>query len=255
MPKIRINTNKGKEDFWTAYKPYTQWPKPKKKFVRLHPRYSFNVQKMIKEVDTIIDNYKLKPYPREGSKKLNAYKGICLTARAGSKDPLYDGLKLYASNRRINSEEAFYKMSHKLKQNEKKEFPAISETEFQTKTILYDKYTAEVLNKFNSPITKARFISLLPGGFLPPHVDFPYYKYIRIHGALKTNPDSFWEVEGDKFHVPADGHFYWLDSGRYHSVWNDGCTERLHLSVNLKVYNGKFDEIDDIVSLMECGFV
>ena len=255
MPKIKIDTLTGKEDFWTAYKPYTQWSIPRKKFVKLHKRYSFNLQKMIKEVDAIVSQYELKAYPREGSKKLHSYRGINLTSRKDSKEPLYDGLKLYSSKGNISSENAFYKMSHKLKNDKKRVFPAISEDEFKQKTVIYNKYIEKVLNKFNTPITKARIISLKSGGLLPPHVDFPYYKYIRIHASLKTNPLSFWEVEGEKFHVPADGYFYWLDSGRYHSVWNDGDTDRLNLSINLKVYNEKFNENNDIISLMENGLV
>lgn len=52
-------------------------------------------RKIKDSLEEIKNKYSLLPYPRDGTKKLNSYKGICLTARSDSRQPLYDGLKLY----------------------------------------------------------------------------------------------------------------------------------------------------------------
>lgn len=100
----------------------------------------------------------------------------------------------------------------------------------------------------------------MPGGIIPPHIDFPYYKCIRVHAAITTNPDVVWEVEGDTFSIPADGNFYWFDTGRYHAVKNNGRSPRLVLSINILLYqdrNGvaKFKESDRLEMLIEKGML
>ena len=90
------------------------------------------------------------------------------------------------------------------------------------------------------------------------HVDFPYYQTIRVHSCLYTNPDVVWKVEDEQFQIPADGNFYWFDTGKYHSVVNNGNETRIVLSINLLVYFNRekkqiYDHNQDLFDLMDKG--
>ena len=107
-----------------------------------------------------------------------------------------------------------------------------------------------MIDKFHSKKTKCRILNLKPRGVISPHVDFPYYQQIRVHAALYTNDDTWFEVEGVKFKIPADGHFYWFDVGRNHAVANNGKTDRITLSVNLSVYEN-YNENHNLIDLIQ----
>jgi hypothetical protein len=78
-------------------------------------------------------------------------------------------------------------------------------------------------------------IGLSEGFEYPAHVDTPVDSY-RMHIVLKTNPDAEFDMEGEKFHLPADGYVYMLATGTYkHTAWNRGDTERLHLTWEMPI--------------------
>jgi hypothetical protein len=66
------------------------------------------------------------------------------------------------------------------------------------------------------------------------HADFER----RYHIVLETNPYAFFgdatvdgEVTAKCYHIPADGHFYHVDTTRQHFVYNGGWTSRIHLVI------------------------
>jgi len=63
---------------------------------------------------------------------------------------------------------------------------------------------------------------------------------VRYHLVLKTNIDSFFGFRDLKqtngvaahcYHMPADSHFYKVDTTRFHFIYNGGKTERIHLVI------------------------
>jgi Aspartyl/Asparaginyl beta-hydroxylase len=63
---------------------------------------------------------------------------------------------------------------------------------------------------------------------------------VRYHLVLKTNIDSFFGfrdlarkdgVDARCYHMPADSHFYKVDTTRFHFIYNGGKTERIHLVI------------------------
>ena len=119
----------------------------------------------------------------------------------------------------------------------------VSEVSFDTETEAMHPFFHEVVNRFQHQRTKVRLTKLEPGGILPTHVDFPYYKCVRLHAMLSTNPYVWFNVGGEKFHLPADGRFYWIDAGKHHAVWNLGDTPRYALSVNLLIYKDRHGNV------------
>ena len=74
-----------------------------------------------------------------------------------------------------------------------------------------------------------------------------FYKYLPL---TNYNEDTYYEVEGVKFKIPADGNFYWFDVGRNHAVANNGTADRITLSVNLSVYDN-YDSSHNLMDLIK----
>jgi hypothetical protein len=63
---------------------------------------------------------------------------------------------------------------------------------------------------------------------------------VRYHLVINTNIDSFFgfrdlrQVDGVAakcYHIPADGHFYKVDTTKIHFVYNGGKTDRIHIVI------------------------
>lgn len=237
MPIVPIDTSNGTEFYRHWYEPVTPWPLPSDTFVRLNSRYSFDLDRLRDQVYEVRERHGFQPFPiKKGSnKKRHTYRGIGLTSRPEASDPLYDALHLYGEQGEIDISDAFARQANDVAGDER-ETVALHERNFSQPTEVFDGYMAEVLSRFRNPLTKTRLLELRPRGVITPHVDFPYYQQIRVHAVISSNDDTWWEVEGRRFRIPADGNFYWFDTGRYHAVWNDGEAERIVLSVNLSLY-------------------
>jgi len=79
---------------------------------------------------------------------------------------------------------------------------------------------------------RIRFMQLPPKKGLSMHFDGEQ----RFHLVLKTNPSAiFGECFTDKeyrtigYHIPADGHWYKIDTTIEHFVYNGGWSPRVHL--------------------------
>lgn len=108
---------------------------------------------------------------------------------------------------------------------------------------------ANVLDKFQSKITRVR-LAYLKGHFeIKPHVDYDPSYITRYHVPLVTNPDvqMFVERSGTvaSYHMPADGRVYFFNSGLKHWVKNNSEHWRLHLIVDT---HGQQD-LDTLVAL------
>jgi hypothetical protein len=119
-----------------------------------------------------------------------------------------------------------------------------SEIEFNQWTISNDYYvrqSIDVLSERVGQIGRVRFMRLLPKTGLSVHRD----DEIRFHLVLKTNPNAYiarasdFVIEQNSpesvvatcYHIPADGHWWRVDTREVHWVYNGGNEERIHLVV------------------------
>lgn len=238
MPIVPIDTTVHQNFYNDWYYPNTEFKIPEKNFIKLHDRYSFDLEKVRDQIKKIEHQYGYRPFPirKDGTKVRRTYQGIGLTSKPGAIDPLYDALHLYGNDGELDITDVFLQQGN-YKDN--KTYAALAEKDFSEPTEIFTGYIADVLSNFNSLLTKTRILNLKPKGLIAPHVDFPYYEQIRVHACIFSNDDTWWEVEGEKFQIPCDGNFYWFDTGKYHAVWNDGRTDRIVLSVNLSVFQDR----------------
>lgn len=235
-----LHTDKDPQFTDYLYAPNTPWSKPVPKWLKLPSAYSFDLEEARREFEVVRDSFPLKPFEvlsdSGKSRPRRSYRGLGLTSRAAAKDPLYDSLSLYgADDKKLSIYDTFKLVSDRVP-SESRKIEVLDETGFDQLTEACRPYFQELLTKFKSQTTKVRFLEMMPGGFIPPHVDFPFYQGIRVHACLYSNPDVVWEVEGEQFSIPCDGNFYWFDTGRYHAVRNQGATSRVVISINLSPY-------------------
>jgi len=253
MPKIDIDTSKIYNEKY--YYPNTKWRLPEKNFVKLNERYSFDLEKMKNEVNKLRTEFGFEPFKiSKSGKKRMSYLGIGLTARPNAEIPLYDALDLFSKNEALDISSTFKKMASNG------DIEELHEKNFSEYTPAYRGYLKETIDKFRSLKTKIRILDLKRNGIITPHVDFPYYKQIRVHAVIESNNNTWWEVAGERFQIPADGNFYWFDTGKTHAVWNDGISNRTVLSVNLSIYEDRnynqiLSENNNLIHMLEAGLV
>jgi len=255
MINIDIDTTQETRYEQNWYSPKTEWERPRIKMCKLPDYYSFDLEKLRQEVELLKEDFPFKPFvlTPDGRKRLT-YEGLCLTSRPNIENPEYDGMRLFAyEDAPSNTNEIHIRDTFKTYFGEGTEgpdkLPVLNEKLFNTPTKAYRGYIAEVINKFHTTTTKCRLLNLRPRGVVPAHVDFPYYQQIRVHAAIYSNDDVWFQIEGEKFQIPADGNFYWFDTGRNHAVTNQGSEDRLTLSVNLSVYE-HYTSQDDLIDLI-----
>lgn len=117
-----------------------------------------------------------------------------------------------------------------------------AETDFSVWHESVPDYLTDCVNtlakKYNFTIGRVRIMRLMPKTGLMMHQDTEQ----RYHLAITTNIGCFictpttvdpledCQVKG--YHIPADSHFYKVDTTVYHFVYNSGDTERVHLVIN-----------------------
>ena len=158
--------------------------------------------------------------------KFNRYRGLGFYSRPDSISPLEDHF-----TRRDELVGEVY--PDELHLNNK--LPSLIENDFTSPTSILDDYFNKVFSVFKSKVSKASLLDLRPLGWLGSHVDFPYYRTIRLHASISGNKNAWYEVNGEKFQLPADGSWYFIDTGKYHSIWNAGHENRVTLNINLCV--------------------
>lgn len=111
-----------------------------------------------------------------------------------------------------------------------------SESDFDQWNDQCPSYTKEALENlaYRERINwgRIRFMRLMPKTGLTMHKDDGY----RYHLVLETNPNSIFGECFDKspirsicYHIPADGHWYRVNTAKEHFVFNGGWTPRIHL--------------------------
>lgn len=97
----------------------------------------------------------------------------------------------------------------------------------------------QVLDSFKSPISRVRLAKIDPGFKIKPHIDNDTVYGVRYHLAIQTNPKSilgFRKSPKDDFeiyHIPANGHLYFINAGFEHFAENMGDEARIHLVIGV----------------------
>lgn len=210
---------------------YEQNPILSFNWFKLPDHYSFNIKEMKDQIETLLVNHKTRGISKNAYGKIyNGYKGLGFFARENATSPLDD----HFTRRDKNFGEIFLEDLY-MNQN----LPDLIEDDFVSPTEIYNQYFKNIFAKFKTKITKASILELRSKGYLSSHVDYPYYKGIRLHAMISGGENSYYEVNGEKFQIPADGNWYFIDTGKFHSVWNEGPNNRLTININL---NGLTDD-------------
>jgi len=171
--------------------------------------FKTNIQDVLNDVDTIV---KMSPWDEDNQ--------IGLTHRPGAIHLWKDAVgSLYTNDGKSNgvSENEFIELN-----------PQIPET---LKTLLLDFAQSQ-----NIKLGRVRIMRALSKRGLTVHRDTS----VRYHLVLKTNIDSFFGFRDLKqtdgvaahcYHMPANGHFYKVDTTKFHFIYNGGKTERIHLVI------------------------
>lgn len=120
--------------------------------------------------------------------------------------------------------------------------------------LFQNSYFYECIKEFKSPVIRARLTTLKPGKAISPHIDYNVNYAVRIIIPIYTNNSCwnyFWRRgQKIKFHIPADGHPWFLNVGLRHSVENLGDSNRIVFMFSLSntediqhLYNPKLNSI------------
>jgi len=109
--------------------------------------------------------------------------------------------------------------------------------DFTEKTGIWFPYLDDIVNKFNGTVTQIRLICLRAGHNLgeKQHIDYPWYKGIRMHIPLTDGAEYWWNVYGQNYRVyGAQPHIYFLNTGKPHDARNKLSTiDRYVLNINM----------------------
>jgi hypothetical protein len=214
-------------NYHELYEPHTEYPACDIDFCQLPSKYDVDIELLRTEITKKLKHHKMIEYPipstvpmAEGGKiaTFPGYEGICFKAKVNSQDPLYEGLG-----------------SNSLKALRRRE--DCIDTEYTEKTELWFPYLDEIVNKFNGQVTQIRLICLRAGYNLgeKQHLDYPWYKGIRMHIPLTPDVEYIWNVLGVNYTVHGhQPHMYYLDTGKPHDARNkQGKKDRYLLNINM----------------------
>ncbi len=206
-------------DKWEdLYEPNTPYSKCNIDFCQLPEKYNVDVDLISKEISSIMSEHDLRGYPRADGSLFPGYSGICFKSEPESEDPLYDGLK---SNSLLN-------LRHRHNY--------IDENFTVKNDQIWFHYLDEIVSKFNGTVTQIRLIKLDAGHNLgeKQHIDYPWYKGIRMHIPLTKGIKYEWRVFHKRYFAEYSPHIYFLDTGKPHDARNsENSIDRYLLNVNM----------------------
>lgn len=177
--------------------------------------YTANLDKMKEDLNNLLS---VVPWPKEDFNLKLPGNQLGVSYRKGAKDIILDA-------------------SGSLYDKQQQKFVA-KESDFTEINLDVGEYTRSIIanlaQKENTAFGRIRYMRLMPKTGLSIHADFE----IRYHYVLETNryalfgdatPDG--DLSAKCYHMPADGHFYKVDTTREHFVFNGGWEPRIHLVI------------------------
>ena len=114
--------------------------------------------------------------------------------------------------------------------------PISDELSYGHRNDLVQGIFSEILDAFQSKVTRVRLAYLAPNFSIKPHVDYDPSYITRYHIPILTNKDCRMHVIRNNLesscHFPADGRIYFFNSGLKHWASNNSKFPRLHLIID-----------------------
>jgi hypothetical protein len=158
------------------------------------------------------------------------YKQLYITAFKGTQDRELEIQKSSVKSR-----------LRRIQPGNEKYVPELDEHNYGAPTEYYSGAIKEILDKFKSPVTRARLAVLMPGMTIKKHRDYDPSYICRYHIPIITNNSVIFGMEVDDqptLFSMTPGNIYFFNSGLPHWVSNNGLSPRLHLIVDT---NGQLD--------------
>lgn len=105
---------------------------------------------------------------------------------------------------------------------------------FETEFMARCSYVPEALKSLECELQTVRFMKLGAGSEIRRHRDYelgPEDGFIRIHIPAITNANVTFTLDDQPLSLAA-GEAWFLNVNKYHSVKNDGTTDRVHLVID-----------------------
>lgn len=117
--------------------------------------------------------------------------------------------------------------------------PILDERNYSKRNEFVKGIFEEMFDSFKAKITRSRFAILMPGAVGKLHTDYDTDYSIRVHYPIYTNEEckmGFVPAGGEtqEFFLPSDGHFYFINQGIPHYVYNKSDKPRIHLVITLE---------------------
>ena len=201
---------------------YTDYQPSKHNVVGLPNKYDINLDEIDSGIKDVLNNFQMIPYTVDspvGKHVVPGYYGLCFKSTLNSKDPLGQGL---SSNVH----------SHKT-------IDSPIDIEYTEKSPAWFPYLDEVVSKFKGQVTQIRLIKLEAGHDLlsqekTAHIDYPWYRGIRMHICITPGADYTWRVLGKDYSFTRSNKMFYLDTGKPHGAVNShNNNDRYVLNFNL----------------------
>jgi len=163
--------------------------------------------------ETVLKLLKLQPLETNSNQ-------LCLTHKKGSADVWHEGSGSLAYVGDAGEDE---KNGHKSQVGFFNAESAYTELNDEVKGTEIEHVYNEMTKHYS--IGRFRVMGLLPNTCLAWHRDTSP----RIHVAVKTSEACKFAIQNSLFHIPADGHAYYVDTTKDHSVFNGSNELRLHI--------------------------
>jgi Aspartyl/Asparaginyl beta-hydroxylase len=100
---------------------------------------------------------------------------------------------------------------------------------------LFSAHIALIEQKLSSRVRRAILVRLPANTSIKRHMDKGDFlnKHSRIHIPIYTNDDCTFIVDSEEMNIPEGSIYEINNTGKYHSVHNNGKTDRIHLIVDM----------------------
>lgn len=154
------------------------------------------------------------------------------------------------SSNRVNLHNTnIFERTKRLNPSDARYLPEADELNYGVRNSYVTGILSDILDSFDSKITRVRLAYLSANFEIKPHVDYDPSYIVRFHLPLITNEQVImgFERKGQTltYNLPADGKIYFFNSGIKHWVKNNSQQGRLHLIID--VHGQK--ELQNLVTL------
>lgn len=142
-----------------------------------------------------------------------------------------------SSSKIILEKTSIFKRTKRLDPSKVEYLPEADELNYGVRNSLVSGILEEILDMFDSKVTRVRLAYLKENFEIKPHVDYDPSYIVRYHIPIITNDKVTMSVERNgniaSMYLPADGRIFFFNSGLKHWVSNNSDVGRLHLIIDV----------------------